>query len=91
MAYPHHDVHEHETTYVEERDGVSGVLIAIGAILLVALLVWLFAFSGVVFDRGGDNDAPDTQRVQVEEQTNTQTDNTQGGGTTEQAPSIAPS
>ncbi len=81
MAYPHHDSHTHEsTTSVEEREGASGILIALGVILLVGLLVWLFAFSGVVFDRGGDTG--DTTRIQIEDQNNAPGDTTTNDTTT---------
>jgi hypothetical protein len=74
MAFPHHDAHEHhDSTYVEERDGVSAIVITLGVILLVGLLVWLFAFSGVIFDRDANN-TPDNVNIE-------NTDQGGGGGT----------
>lgn len=46
-----HDHHTHGTTVVEERDGMSGLAMALIALAVIALLVWLFV--GVIFD-GGD-------------------------------------
>ncbi len=49
MAHAHHDS---GTTVVTDREGMSGVVMGILAAVLVVFLIWLFAFSGVVFDRG---------------------------------------
>lgn len=81
MAHAHHDS---GTTVVTDRDGLSGALIAIIAAVVVAFLIWLFAFSGVVFDRdtGGGG-----QTTNIEQQ-NTDTGTT---GNTSSEPSPASS
>lgn len=52
------DVHHHDT-YVEDRQGPATVLGILAVAALIGFLVWLFAFSGIVFDRnnggGGTN------------------------------------
>jgi hypothetical protein len=69
-------VHEgHGTTVVsDERSGMATAFIALLAVALVGFLIWLFAFSGVVIDRGNDGGTP----TKIE-QNNTDT-NTGGGG-----------
>lgn len=55
-------VHDHGSTVVTDREGMSSVLIAILAIAAIVFLVWFFAFSGVVFDRG--DGGGDTTRIE---------------------------
>ena len=51
-----HDHHAGGTTVVQsDREGPATALIVLIAVLLIVALVWFFAFSGVVFDRGGDS------------------------------------
>jgi len=84
MAQPLHDRHAHghtaSPTVVEDRD--AGPVTAIVVILVAAVLgflIWLFAFSGVVFDNGGGTDT-----VNIEEnQTTNDTGDAGGGATTD--------
>jgi hypothetical protein len=49
----HHDHGRSTTVVTGDHEGPATALIVVLALLLVAFLVWFFAFSGVVFDRGG--------------------------------------
>jgi hypothetical protein len=72
MSVQHTHGHGSTTTVVEsDREGPATALIVLVALVIVGALIWFFAFSGVVFDRGGDttinqqnppaqNDAPDS-------------------------------
>lgn len=82
---PHH--HEHlpreRMTVVEERDSGIGALIA-GLIVaaLIGFLIWLFAFSGIVFDRDTDDGGGQvTIEQEQEQQPGTDTGDTDTGGT----------
>jgi hypothetical protein len=78
------DVHHHHssgTTIVEDRDGPAMALIVLVVAVLVGFLVWLFGFSGVVFDR---NSGGSTTRI--EQTNNNPQDNTQPGGGTNPNP-----
>src|SRR5919108_4886663 len=57
MAHVHDAHHGHSSTTVVDRDteGPATLLIVIVVLAALALLIWFFAFSGVVFDRGGDS------------------------------------
>ena len=51
-----HDHHDSHTTVVTEgmdREGPATALIVLLILAFVGFLIWLFAFSGVVFNRGG--------------------------------------
>lgn len=75
--------HGHDTTTVvgPDREGPATALIVLVALVIVGALIWFFAFSGVVFDRGGDttinqnppaqNDAPDSVTNNNTDVTNT--------------------
>jgi hypothetical protein len=64
------DLHHHgsDTTIIDDREGPATALIVLVVAVLVGFLIWLFGFSGVVFDRnnGGStrieqtNNNPDT-------------------------------
>ncbi len=63
MADLHH--HGHGTTVVgEDREGPATALIVVLAVLLIAFLVWFFAFSGVVFDSGGSGGGTNVTNVE---------------------------
>ncbi|MGH2785156.1 MAG: hypothetical protein ACRDJ1_07825 [Actinomycetota bacterium] len=69
-----HDTHGHgSTTVVSDREGPATALIVLIAVAALALMIWFFAFSGVVFDR--DSGGTDTGPTINNEQTDT-TDNT---------------
>lgn len=46
-------IHETGTTVIDDRSGPSSAILAVAGVAIVGLLVWFFAFSGVVFDRDG--------------------------------------
>jgi hypothetical protein len=72
MALHHHDT---ERTVVRDDTGPSALLVAIVILLLVGFLIWLFAFSGIVFDRDTTtNEGPTITN-------NNPIDNTDSGGT----------
>lgn len=50
------DVHHHGGTVIEDRQGPATALAVLAVVALIGFLVWLFAFSGVVFDRNGGTD-----------------------------------
>jgi cytoskeletal protein RodZ len=55
MAVHHSHGHGSTTTVVEsDREGPATALIVLIALVIVGALIWFLAFSGVVFDRGGD-------------------------------------
>lgn len=50
-----HDHHAGTTTVVEsDREGPAAALMVLIGVLIIGALVWFFAFSGVVFNRGND-------------------------------------
>jgi hypothetical protein len=55
-----HDAHGHGSTTIVERDGEGPATALVMLIVLaaLALLIWFFAFSGIVIDRGGSNPGP---------------------------------
>lgn len=59
------DVHHHDT-YVEDRQGPATVLGVLAVAALIGFLVWLFAFSGIVFDRN-NNDGGGTTNIEIEQ------------------------
>lgn len=73
------DMHHHGSdTTIIDREGPATALIVLVVAVLVGFLIWLFGFSGVVFDR---NTGGSTTRI---EQTNNNPDTTNqqpGGGT----------
>lgn len=79
-----HDTHGHGSTTVVERDteGPAMLLIVIVVLAALALLIWFFAFSGVVFDRGGDS-GPNTNIEQQIDQNQPQDTTVPGGGVPE--------
>jgi cytoskeletal protein RodZ len=66
MGHTHEPGHT-TTTVVEERDGMSGVLIAVIAIVLILFLLWAIFFSGWVIDRTPEADVDQTNIEQREE------------------------
>jgi hypothetical protein len=85
----HHDHGRSTTVVTGDREGPATALIVVLALLLVAFLVWFFAFSGVVFDRGSTTGPGGSTTTN----TNVDNGNTSGntGGTTSTAPNPAPS
>jgi hypothetical protein len=74
-----HDHHAGGTTIVDrEGDGPATALIVLVALVLIAALIWFFAFSGVVFDRGTTTDNGPDVNIQnppaQQNNTNTNTD-----------------
>jgi hypothetical protein len=64
-----HD-HDHHTV-VEDGDGAMTFLYTLIAVVVVGFLIWLLAFSGLVFDRNADRDvnrAPGTGTETVDPQ-----------------------
>lgn len=76
MAHLHRD-----PVVVDERDGSSTAMVAILLIVGAVFLVWLFAFSGVVFDRDGESRTPDRIEQNIDNSGETSGDT---GGTTTQ-------
>ena len=81
MADLHH--HHDSATVIREdvdREGPMTALIVLLILAFVGFLIWLFAFSGVVFHRGGGstvtNNNVNTEQTQPA-QNNTTTDQTQ--------------
>jgi hypothetical protein len=72
-----HDAHGHDstTTVVSDREGPATALIALIVIAALALLVWFFAFSGVVFDRDTGTGGGTTTNIE-DNSTNTDSDTT---------------
>lgn len=63
-----HTDHEHpSTTVIKERTGMSGVLVAIIAIILVLFLIWAVFFSGWVLNRDDDAGTQDTTNIEQRE------------------------
>jgi len=83
MAMHHH----HDSPVVVDEppsDGPATALIAIVAAAVIALMVWLFVFSGLVFDRAPANEAPDrTTRIEQENNFPAPGGDTQSGGDTQ--------
>jgi hypothetical protein len=65
----HHDHGHGGTTVVEDRSGPSAAVMALLAIVIIGVLIWLFAFSGVVFDNEGDTGPTLNQEQNFEEDT----------------------
>lgn len=91
MAHIHQQpVQTHERTVIEEREGSATALIAILLVIATVFLVWLFAFSGWVFERN------DTTADQPRIEQHFETDGGTGGSSSttddsnDQAPSDAP-
>lgn len=63
MAQYH--THDASPTVVQDETG-PGVFLAVVAIVMVGFLIWLFAFSGLVFDRNGDT-APAPNQPNIEQ------------------------
>jgi hypothetical protein len=66
-----HDHHAGGTTIIEsDREGPATALMVLIGLIMVGVLVWFFAFSGVVFNRGDNgtdininrNDNPPAQQ-----------------------------
>jgi hypothetical protein len=86
-AHEPHETHDRTTIVSGDRSGPAAALIAVIALLLVAFLVWFFAFSGVVFNRTGPSRGSTTR---IEQNTNNNTNGNGGvGGQTQ--PSTVPS
>ena len=81
MAVQH--THGSSTTVVEsDREGPATALVVLIALIIVGALIWFFAFSGVVFNRGShttiNNNTPQNPPAQqappaVNNNTNTNT------------------
>jgi hypothetical protein len=74
VQHHHHDepAYERTATVVSgDRSGPAAALIAVLALLLVAFLIWFFAFSGVVFDRHAGTSG--TTGTRIEQNTNNNT------------------
>lgn len=67
MAVHHHG---HDSTIVEQREGPATALIVLVVAVLVGFLIWLFGFSGVVFDRNPGS------TTRIEQNNNTPQDQT---------------
>jgi len=83
MADLHHH-HDTGTMIVREdvdREGPMTALIVVLILAFVGILIWLFAFSGVVFNRGNGGNTTNN-RVQIE-----QTQNPGSGSGASTAPS----
>ena len=54
MAHVHDHYGGGSTTVVDtDRDGPATALVVLIALVIIGALIWFFAFSGVVFHRGG--------------------------------------
>jgi hypothetical protein len=86
MADLHH--HHDSSTVIREdvdREGPMTAFIVLLILAFVGFLIWLFAFSGVVFNRGGT--APTNNNVRIEQSNAPAQNNT----TTTTQPSALPS
>jgi len=59
-----HDVHESyrngSTTIVEsDRESPATAFLVLIGLIILGVMIWFFAFSGVVFNRGSSNNGPD--------------------------------
>jgi hypothetical protein len=73
MAHYHSDAHGGPpTTVVIERDGVSGLLIGIIAVVLAVFLIWALFFSGWAFNRSTEPSNNSTTIERDEGDTNIQ-------------------
>ena len=82
-------IHETGTTVIEDRTGPTSALIAIAAFAVAGVLIWFFAFSGVVFDRGNGTPTRIEQNVNNGGSTSdgtSQDDTTSDSTTTEPQP-----
>jgi hypothetical protein len=70
-----HDAHGHGSSTVIEtdREGPAMAIIVLIVVAALALLVWFFAFSGIVIDRGNDT-GPTINNEQQDTTDNTNTD-----------------
>ena len=81
-----HDAHGHgsSTTVVSDSEGPATALIVLIVIAALALLVWFFAFSGVVFDRdSGTTDTGPTTNIENSDTSEDTTTNTDPGSVPE--------
>jgi hypothetical protein len=81
MADLHH--HHDTATVVHEdvdREGPMTALIVLLIMAFVGFLIWLFAFSGVIFNRGTSSNT--NNNVRIEQTTNPGTNNTAPTGST---------
>ena len=92
MAHVHDHYSGGSTTVVEsDREGPATALMVLIGLVVLGALIWFFAFSGVVFNRGGDN-SPDVNIQNPPAQNDTTTNNnTQVPDTTQQQPAPNPS
>jgi hypothetical protein len=56
VGHDHGHGHGHDHHTVVDRDGATTFLYTLIALVVVAFLIWLLVFSGLVFDRTGDRD-----------------------------------
>lgn len=76
------DTHHHHgsDTTIVDREGPATALIVLVVAVLVGFLIWLFGFSGVVFDRGGGS------TTRIEQTNNNPQENVQPDGDTNPNP-----
>ena len=82
-----HDHHDSHTTIVTEgmdREGPATALIVLLILAFVGFLIWLFAFSGVGFHRGGGSTTVNNNNTRIEQPANPSTN--PGGGETQPQP-----
>src|ERR1700745_730341 len=84
------DVHDRETTTVISTDGDrSGPAVAITAVLLivfVGFMIWLLAFSGVVFNRHSGSSNVTNNNVRIQQPATQPSSGTGGGGSSAPTP-----
>ena len=83
----HHDGDTSSATVVTEgydREGPATALIVVLILAFVGFMIWLFAFSGIMFGRNGSSTTNNNVRIQqpVQQPANpgTNSGNTSGGG-----------
>ena len=90
--YHSHDTHDHSSTeVVTEETGGPGVFLAIIAIVLIGFLIWLFAFSGMMFDRDNNNAPPRDETNVTNNFEQPPVQNEQNQTNTDEDPAISPS
>ena len=82
MADLHHH-HGDSTTVVREdmdREGPATALIVLLILAFVGFLIWLFAFSGVVFHTNSGGSTTTNNNVRIQQPATQPSSNTGGGG-----------
>ena len=83
MADLHHHHGESNTTIVEEgydREGPATALIVLLILAFVGFLIWLFAFSGVVFHTNSGGSTTTNNNVRIQQPATQPSSNTGVGG-----------